>query len=218
MLNRHLFCLLLAFLCCSATAFAQKDSTDFRPSFAFGVQYGMNWSDVRFSPVVQQNILQANRFALLMRYVSDPHLGIQVEAAYDQRGWEEKRDNLSSNYSRQVDYLDLSFLTYISIGKASVRPLILLGSFMSYPISQKETYPSEWSSNPLFHYGEDLPDRFQFGLKGGLGVEFFLKRFSIQLDGRYRSTLNGFFASKDSPFTFSNSKGFMAQASILWAL
>ncbi len=197
--------------------YGQKDSTIFEPSIHIGAQYGMSWNDINFSPVVDQGIFNGQRIALVMRYVSDPHLGIQLEAAYDTRGWTETNDTIVSDYTREINYLELAFFTHISIGNRRIRPVILLGSFLSYPIQETETFPSEWSTIPYqpFYYGKKLPERLQFGLAGGLGFEFVFDRFSLQFDGRYRSSLGGIFSVKQNDdeinFTFSNSQGFMTQ-------
>lgn len=213
-------CLLIGCLALlgSSVMSAQEDSTLFRPQTYFGVQYGMNWNTVMFSPQVDQATLIANRFGGVFRYVGQPHLGIQLELAYDQRGWAETIDSLSTNYTRELNYLEFAAFTHISIGKGAVRPLVLLGSYLSYPISQQETIPADWDAERFSYYGEPVPERLQYGLAGGLGLEVYLGSVSIQLDGRYRSALGGIYASSDSRFIFSNSQGFTAQASLLFLL
>lgn len=217
---RAKYIVLLLALCSSKSLFAQADSTAFRPHTMIGVQYGLSWNEVNFSPRVSQTTLQANRFGAVVRYTAEPHLGIQLEFAYDQRGWAETRDSISSNYTRTIDYLEFAAFTHISIGRGAVRPIILLGSYLSYPIAQKEIIPSDpiWLDLPLPYYNEPLPERLQYGLAGGLGLELFFESFSFQLDARYRSALGGVFPSGESQFTFSNSQGLTAQASLFLRL
>lgn len=208
----------LSLLLCQQALWGQKDSTAFRPQTMIGLQYGMSWNDVNFSPQrAQQATLQASRFGALFRYTAEPHLGIQLELAYDQRGWEETRDGTTSNYVRTIDYMELAAFTHISIGRGAVRPVILLGSYLSYPIAQQETIPSDatWTDFPQDYYNQPLPERLQYGLAGGLGFELFFESFSFQLDARYRSALGGLFRAGEYDFTFSNSQGLTAQASIL---
>lgn len=214
------FTTLLMILSCCATVQlqAQADSTVFEPEIYIGVQYGMNWNEVRFSPRVDQVNLQRQRLGALLRYTGEKHLGIQLELAYDQRGWKESIDSLNTNYIREIDYLELAVFTHISIGSGTVRPLILLGSYLSYPIGQSESIPTDWDPNRITYYGQPLPERLQYGLAGGLGVEFVLGKTSIQIDGRYRSALGGVFAAGDSNFTFSNEVGFTAQLSLSYRL
>lgn len=202
----------------SKAVWSQTDSTAFKPQTMIGLQYGMSWNEVNFSPqVAQQATLQASRFGALFRYTAEPHLGIQLELAYDQRGWEESRDGTSSNYVRTIDYLELAAFTHISIGRGAVRPVILLGSYLSYPIAQAESIPPDatWTDFPQDYYNDPLPERLQYGLAGGLGFELFFESFSFQLDARYRSALGGLFRAGEYDFTFSNSQGLTAQASIL---
>lgn len=202
----------------SSTMSAQEDSTAFRPQTYIGAQYGMNWNTVMFSPQVDQETLVANRIGGVFRYIGQPHLGIQLELAYDQRGWSESIDSLTTNYTRELNYLEFAAFSHISIGKGAVRPLILLGSYLSYPISQQETIPADWDPERFTYYGEMVPERLQYGLAGGLGLELHLGSVSFQVDGRYRSALGGIYPSSDSRFIFSNSQGFTAQASLLFRI
>ncbi len=200
------------------TSWSQEDSTAFKPQTMIGLQFGMSWNEVNFSPqVAQQATLLANRFGALFRYTAEPHLGIQLEFAYDQRGWEETREGATSNYVRTIDYLELGAFTHISIGSGAVRPAIVLGSYLSYPIAQSETIPSDatWTDFPQAYYNVPLPERIQYGLAGGLGFELFFESFSFQVDARYRSALGGLFRAGEQDFTFSNSQGLTAQASLL---
>jgi hypothetical protein len=197
---------------------AQADSTRFIPKTYVGVQYGMNWNEVMFSPSISQTLLAGNRLAAVFRYVGQKHLGVQLELAYDQRGWAEASDTLATDYTRQLDYLDLVAYTHISIGNGKVRPVILLGSYLSYPLSQKETIPDGLNPNLTSYYGEPIPERIQYGLAAGLGFELLFGKFSIQLDGRYQAALSGIFPSTDARFIFSNSRGLSAQASVLFRI
>ena len=207
------------FLLWSAVIFAQRDSTAFRPQTYVGVQYGMNWNTVMFSPQIDQGTLVANRVGAVFRYVGQAHLGVHLEVAYDQRGWAEIRDGLNSNYIREIDYLEFAAFSHISIGNRTVRPLVLLGSYLSYPISQAETIPAELAvTDYRSYYQEALPERIQYGLAGGIGAEIYLGKLTLQLDGRYRSALGGIFSSSDNRFIFSNSQGFTAQASLLFCI
>lgn len=207
--------------CCllSTVVYAQEDSTAFRPQTYLGVQYGMNWNTVMFSPQIDQAPLMANRVGAVFRYVGQAHLGLQLEVAYDQRGWAEPREGLASNYTREIDYLEFAAFSHISIGNRSVRPLILLGSYLSYPVGQLETIPAGLDPS-LYrdYYEEPLPERLQYGLAGGVGAEIYLGNLTLQLDGRYRSALGGIFSSSDNRFIFSNSQGFTAQASLLFCI
>jgi hypothetical protein len=214
------FCLLF-FLCLSAELLSgQKDSTGFQPQTYLGFQYGTNWNEVRFSPQINQDYLQGQRLAAILRHTSEKHLGIQLELAYDQRGWSESIDSLSTNYTREISYIELAAFTHISIGAGAVRPLILLGSYLSYPLQEIESIPADWDSSRALYYGQPLPERLQYGLAGGLGVELVLEKISFQIDGRYRSALGGIFATGDElvNFTFSNQTGLTAQLTLSYHL
>jgi hypothetical protein len=194
---------------------AQTDSIGFRPHFLFGGQYGFSWNQLRFSPTVSQTTLPGNRYSLVGRYIEAPNLGVQVEISYDQRGWAEQRDTLTSTYEQQIDYLELGLFSHFTIGKGAVRPLILLGSFLSVPVADSRALPSDWSVAFPAYYSEPLERRLQYGLAGGLGLQADFGPLLLQLDGRYRYALSNIFASGEgSDFTFSQSNGILASATL----
>ncbi len=204
------------FLFSTPNLWGQSDSTAFWPQTMIGVQYGLSWNQVDFSPQVAQTTLQASRIGAMFRYTAEPHLGVQLELAYDQRGWAETRDGVDGNYTRTIDYIEFAAFTHISIGSGKFRPLILLGSYLSYRVDQEEFIPADpvWTTVPLPYYFDPLPERLQYGLAGGLGFELFFDRVSFQVDGRFRSALGGIFSSDNEDFFFSNSQGLTAQASL----
>ncbi|MEZ4985887.1 MAG: porin family protein [Saprospiraceae bacterium] len=199
---------------------AQQDTTSvldtpvvFRPFTQIGVLYGQSWNDVSFSPRIAQGVYVGQRIAAVFRYTGQANLGIQVELAYDKRGWQETDTTTDAAYVRTVDYAELAFFSHLSLGKRSFRPFLLLGSFIGTPLSQTETIPANWPLNRSY-YNSPLPNRWQYGLSGGLGLEVVLGGISLQVDGRYRTALGGYFAAGESSFTFSNGRGFAAQATI----
>lgn len=215
-----------ALLLCAATLLAlptltgQADTTAvaaWRPLALVGVQYGNSWNKVDFSPPVEQSTLTASRIGLQMRYEGEHNLGLQVELALDGRGWAEEIDSVADRYERALQYVDLGLYSHIGIGKGRVKPFILLGSYLSFPLSDKETLPTDWPRTGGY-YGAALPKRIQYGLAGGLGVEVRLGRMRVQLDGRYRSALGGLYAAGESAFTFSNAQGLAAQVAVLYGL
>lgn len=186
-----------------------------RPLTLVGVQYGNSWNKVDFSPPVDQSTLAASRIGLQMRYEGEANLGLQVEVALDGRGWAEEIDSVAGRYERALQYVDLGLYSHIGIGRGRVKPFVLLGSYLSFPLSDEETLPTDWPRMGRY-YGEALPRRIQYGLAGGLGVEWVLGRVRVQLDGRYRSSLGGLYAAGDSGFTFSNTRGPTAQMAVLY--
>lgn len=202
------------------TLSAQTDTAavaEFRPLAFVGIQYGNSWNTVDFSPPVDQSTLTASRIGLQMRYEGEANLGLQVELALDGRGWAEAIDSVADRYERALQYLDLGLYSHIGIGKGRVKPFVLLGSYLSFPLSDEETLPADWPRTGAY-YGEALPKRIQYGLAGGLGIEVIMGRIRLQLDGRYRSALGGLYPAGESAFTFSNGRGLAAQAAVLYRL
>lgn len=202
-------------LCLSLQLAAQRDSTHFTPYFLLGGQYSLSWNQMRFSPIVSQTTLPGTRYTLSGRYVEANNLGIQVELSYDQRGWAEQRDTLPSTYEQRIDYVELGLFSHFTIGKGAVRPLILLGSFISVPVADSRRLPTDWSVSFPAYYEQPLERRLQYGLAGGLGLQANFGPVLLQLDGRYRYALSNIFRSGEgSAFTFSQSNGLLASATL----
>ncbi len=204
---------------------AQADSTlistgnSFEPSISLGVLYGMSWDGVNFSPVIAQDIYNGNRIAAVLRYLSDPHLGIQLELSYDQRGWVElAADSNSANYVREASYLEFGAYSHITITKGAFKPMILMGPYFGFPLSDSETIPSDWDTSSRSYYTQALPSRLQYGLAGGIGFEWAFGKVSLQIDGRYRYSLGNIFPSGTDGLTFSQNRGYLANATLLFRI
>lgn len=211
--------LLVGWMLCAGLLAAQTQDTAavFRPMTFVGVQYGNSWNKMNFSPRVEQATLAATRIGLQMRHEGESNLGIQIELARDGRGWTETIDSIASRYTRELEYVDLGLFSHIGIGRGRVKPFVVLGSYLSFPLSDTEILPADWPRTGDY-YGQALPKRIQYGLAGGFGLEVILGRVRIQADGRYRSALGGIFATGASNFTFSNNQGATAQVSVLYGL
>lgn len=209
----------LTFLLLSGPLLEAQDSTAFRPALYLGAQYGLSWNDVRFSPTVNQEIYSGSRYGLVARYLEAPHVGVQLEVSVDQRGWSEKRDTFPSLFTQKVDYVDVSLYSHFAIGNSRLQPIILLGSFISFPTADERELPTDWTITVPSYYEEPFDRRLQYGLAGGLGIALDLGPVIWQLNGRYRYALSNLFAGGEgSLFTFSQGKGFMVLSSLQFRL
>ncbi|MCB0638856.1 MAG: PorT family protein [Lewinella sp.] len=215
---RRLLSGLLLFVCFWMPLTGQDSLAAFTPQFHVGAWYSPSWNTVNFAPQVNQATLMGFRFGGAFRYRSTPNLGITVELGYDRRGWSEQADSLITHYLREIDYLELGFFTNIAIGRGRFQPVIMLGPYASYPLSETETIPANWDPARQDYYQQPLPKRMQYGLHGGLGFSFNFGPAVLQLDARYRYGYNGIFAAGEYSLTFSQSQSITAQATIFFKL
>ena len=78
----------------------------FNPSTYIGINASASFCRVGFNPSVSQNMLSAVSAGLIVRHVSEPNIGTQLELNYAGRGWIENRDSLGT-YRRNLEVLEI---------------------------------------------------------------------------------------------------------------
>ena len=170
------------------------------PEIYLGVTGGMTGSMVMFNPTVNQSMpLLAYNGGLSFRYVTESHCGLQIEANYSQRGWEEA----SGAYSRQADYIEFPLLTHLYWGKTH-RFIFNLGPKLGYLLKETDlintvTEPDEQQKTPI-------SNRFDYGIAAGFGYNLHTRKAGvIQLETRaYYGLSNIFPDAKTDYFRASN--------------
>ena len=149
---------------------------------------------------------------MIFRYISEPQLGIQIEANYIQKGWSENRDTLG-NYRRQIDMLEFPFLTHFYIGKYSkFRYQIELGPYMSYLLKESETLGISDTSVYRDYYGKAVSEKFEFGYIAGISVGLRTHIGIFELQGIYSHSLINLFKPGREEFVYIGSR---AQAIVI---
>lgn len=170
------------------------------PEIYLGVTGGMTGSMVMFNPTVNQSMpLLAYNGGLSFRYITESHCGLQIEANYSQRGWEEA----SGAYSRQADYIEFPLLTHLYWGKTH-RFIFNLGPKLGYLLKETDlintvTEPDEQQKTPI-------SNRFDYGIAAGFGYNLHTRKAGvIQLETRaYYGLSNIFPDAKTDYFKASN--------------
>ncbi|MDR0686100.1 MAG: PorT family protein [Dysgonamonadaceae bacterium] len=172
----------------------------FEPEWAFGINGGATLSKISFDSQVrvpQTNLRQATG-GVTVRYISENHFGLLGELNYSMRGWKEKTDTSYINrYARSIAYVELPVMTqlYFDLGK-QVRLLFNAGTQISYFLNEKTLEREEYIDQ---QHGErpyyDLPvqRKFDYGIRGGAGLEFRTAAGSFILDGAYFFGLSDIF-------------------------
>ena len=190
-------------LCTGANA--QVESP--RSILEIGVAGGMNLSRMEFQPSIRQKLQQGANGGIYARYTSEKYFSMicaaQVEVNFSQRGMLEDFDDGTSNYySRQINYIEIPLFAHLSWGKEKkgFQFFLNLGPQFGFFISENERYYGDWkienrpiTIRPL--YGKNLENEFEYGIAGGLGVEYKSKIGNFFIEGRYFYALSDIFGN-----------------------
>lgn len=202
----------------------------FTPGWEFGVGFGPTFGTMSFDPAapdMRLNSSYKNGFhgGVSARYVSEKNLGVIGELNYSQLGWKQDYgDNLQGfEYSRRLNYLEMPIMTHIYFGN-KVRFFVNLGPKLGLIISETESF-NDVLSNYLAnitedqkkgmvteHYYRKAQTKFDYGLIGGLGMEFRTGIGSFSVEGRYSFGLGDIFKnSQTDDFSRSANRAFYAR-------
>lgn len=210
---KKLLCVLLFSGYCFSVSAQQSD---FKYELFIGAKGGMTLSQVRFYPNVQTTFLQGNTGGLMFRFISEPHIGFQVEFNYIQKGWQEKPftgQYAATTYFHQLNYVDVPVLTHVNLGKKAMRFILDLGPEVSYLISEDQGFKPLAGITPSLdgykpYYGNKIDTPVDILFTGGIGMEFHSKGGSvISLEGRAFYSLPNIFDTKKYIYKGSQSNG-----------
>jgi hypothetical protein len=194
--------------------YSQTDS--FSREWAFGINGGTNLSSMRFNSryYIPQGLLIQPSGGITVRYISENHFGIIGELNYSLSGWTEKKDTMDNShlneYARSLAYLEIPLLTYLyfTLGK-NTRLVFNAGPQFRYNIGEKVVKKiidsdNPWPPPPYYNESSKIDNKFDYGLKGAMGIELRTGAGFFILSGSY------FYGLAD---TFSNGRGDTFQAS-----
>ena len=117
---------------------------------------------------------------------------------FSQRGWQES----SGIYSRQLNYVELPFMTHIYVGRKN-RFFFNIGPKISYLISEKSILNAAVSTTEVQQI-TTVQHPFDYGLCTGIGLLFNINGKIIQLDTRANYSLSNIFDDQKKDY-FANS-------------
>ena len=202
---RKLLILVLIFVSASLYAQARLD----KPEMYIGANLGVTESMINFSPAIPQGFLMGFNGGIVFRYIAEKNVGIQAELNFSQRGWTES----SGLYSRQLNYIELPFMTHIYVGRKN-RFFFNLGPKISYLISERVILNSTVGSVDAQHV-TSVEHPFDYGLCTGLGMLFNINGKIIQLDTRANYSLSNIFADTKRD-VFSSSNNLNLSVNLAW--
>ena len=170
-----------------------------KPEMYIGANFGVTESMVLFKPAITQGFLMGFNGGVVFRYIAEKNVGMQAELNFSQRGWKEA----SGLYTRQLNYIELPFMTHIYVGHKN-RFFFNLGPKISYLISENVLVNGTVNSTALQQV-TSVQNPFDYGLCTSLGFLFNIKGKILQLDTRANFGLSDIFAdTKRDYFATSN--------------
>lgn len=182
-------------VCLAIPAVSAHAQYNTRNEWYLGPNAGASLSNVTLVPkLVDKLFTMSNIGGLTLRYVSENHFGLQTELNLLQTGWEEDEQGMGQqfSYKRTINLVDLPFMLHAYTGDKSFRAFLNLGSRFNYVLSEKETTTP--GTTHLTQHGKAVEKPFQYGIVGGGGVEYHLKRLVIGFDGRYTYYVSNLFS------------------------
>jgi len=185
----------------------------FKPSTYLGINAGTNLSLVSFTPSVNQDLLTSPSFGIILRHVSEPHIGLQLEVNFAGKGWKEKLDSIGS-YKRNLETLDIPIMAVFIAGSRTVRFAFALGPYVSYLRHEKETINIADTLDYRAYYNKTLVNNLEFGFTGELGIELHTKLGVFGIRASYSHSLTNLFPLNVSEYYFSGSRNQVINAGI----
>ena len=182
---------------------SRAQDAPFIKEYYLGAKGGMVFSRVKFKPNVEQNFYSGNSMGFVMRMISEPHVGIQIEFNYLQKGWEEKPlAGSTQNYFHRINYLDIPIMTHANLGNGKYRFTLNVGPTVAILLSDSQgmspAEPGFPAIPPIAYWGKPIDTRVDFLFVGGIGSEYHFSRYAaLALDVRAFYSLTNLYNSKN---------------------
>jgi hypothetical protein len=189
----------------------------FIPYTYIGLNAGAGFSHAGFKPTVNQNILSGAYTGLVIRHVSEPHVGIQIEVNYAGRGWIENLDS-AGIYKRNLKVADFPVTAAFIAGNKRLRFVFTLGPYLTYLVhdAEKITVPDSFYFKD--YYGKKLKGNLFYGLTAGFSLEWETALGIFGIRAAYCYNFTDIFPLKDEKFYYLQSKLQTLNAGITYSI
>lgn len=183
---------LIVFISLFAGVLLADAQSHYKSRIFLGAHGGVDFSRVTFTPSVSQDMVLGYNAGINFRYIEEAHFGFILEANWVQRGWKEDFDELSYNYERTANYIEIPFLAHIYFGRRG-KFFVNAGPSVSFFVNEstKSNFdyinpPSELGSHINYQQTMPVQHKVDYGISGGLGGEFSINpKNSIYIEGRF---------------------------------
>ena len=169
-----------------------------------GVQYGVALSQVMLNPTKKQGMLMNpvnvgviyTRYGKMFGYM--PYFGFQAGIFYGQNGYKFKIDKETGDYSENVDgatqarytFIEVPLLAHMHMDVWHLKFIVNAGLFGGYRMSVQREGKIEDKYRTEFY---DYDNRFEYGIKAGVGFGFFFDPVELHFQAMYRYTLGSLY-------------------------
>ncbi len=196
-----------------------------RHNFCLGANAGIALNTVDFDPTIKQSMHCGPTVGVSMKYTSEKYFttycALYAELNYTMLGWKEDIRNqdsqpLPDTYSRNMSYIQLPIFARLAWGKEEkgLQFFFQAGPQIGFCIGESSKKSSQWTlsadgtpsrpNNVYEQYDKSVERKFDYGIVGGLGLEYNSPVGHFILEGRYCYGLGDMFSnSKKDPFARS---------------
>ncbi|MBO4658807.1 MAG: PorT family protein [Prevotella sp.] len=216
---------------------------EYRNDFSVGGGIGVAFNSVGFTPKVSQGMHAGPMAGVTVRYVCEKYYSmicsIVAEVNYASLGWKEEildaydkevinpTTGKAEEYSRTISYVQVPIFAHLAWGKehsgcnfffrAGPQLGVMLGESSSANFNVGEPNMTDRSNPTIKQYSMDVERKFDYGIAGGLGLEYTAPNLGhFLLEGRYYYGLGNIFKdSKRDYFGKSNHSTIMIKLTYL---
>lgn len=225
---------LLAIICLATKA----EIGERRNNLCIGGNIGVAMNTVDFDPTIKQSMHLGPTIGLSLKYTSEKYFttycSLYGELNYTQLGWKEDVLNANSEplpdtYSRNLGYIQLPVFARLSWGKEErgLQFFVQAGPQFGFCIGDSDDRSSQWTlndegnpsrpNNMYYQYDMDIKHKFDYGIVGGLGLEYNSPVGHFIFEGRYCYGLGDMFGnSKKDVFSRSANSTFFVKLAYLF--
>lgn len=202
-----------------------------RKDFSMGLTAGYTMNRMDFSPVIKQRSKNSPMFGFVTRYVCEKYFStvcaVEMEVLYNNLGWKEVIEDGSNNtYMRDWHFIQMPILMQMGWGRErrGLKFLFEAGPQVGLYLSGEEHKggAGAWDTSRrpngvVYQYGKEPDNRIDYGIAGGVGLEFSSDIGHFLLQGRYYYGLGDMYDnSKRGKFARSANQTLMVKLTYLF--
>jgi hypothetical protein len=156
--------------------------------------------------------------------ISEPHVGIQTEFNYIEKGWEEKPlSGSTQSYWHKLNYFEIPIMTHASLGNNGYRFTFNIGPSVAFLLSDSQgmnpSEPGIPANPPIEYWGQPIDLNVEFLFTGGIGSEYHFKRAgAISIDARVYYSLSNLYDTEKYTYDPSLTKGILVSLAYLFRM
>ena len=181
------------------------------PEHALGVRGGVTISFLATEPSITQPSMPIGmNLGLQYRCILERYFGIWLELNYDRRGFSSSVDG--TTLTRTFDYVELPMLAHFTFGRGLFRFHFDLGPNIAYMVAESGTTQCSAAEHYL-----PVHNRFDWGVTGGIGVEFNTAHAGIYtINARYNCGFGHIFERSYDYFITSGNQNIVVNIGWMW--